>query len=70
MEGIFSAQFHVRLIMFLANPTHPQLKNHALRGHLMGFRAIAVTGDYRALYNVVKPHVAEFVSIGTHSQVY
>lgn len=85
MEGIFSddfkkrfrklpiriqRQFYVRLRMFLANPTHPQLKNHVLRGRLAGFRAIAITGDYRAIYHMTKPGVAEFEDIGTHNQVY
>lgn len=85
MEGIFSEgfdkrfrklpvrvqrQFHERLRMFLANPTHPQLKNHVLRGPLSGFRAIAVTGDYRAIYHMVSRNTAEFVNIGTHNQVY
>lgn len=65
--------FKKRRELFLINPTHPQLHNHALSGKYKGMKSINVTGDWRAFYVEHKHNnkpVIEFVAIGTHSQLF
>lgn len=64
------AQFKKRLKLFLENPYHPLLENHALHGEWREFRSINITGDYRALYQYLNDGVAEFFIIDTHSNLY
>ncbi len=61
--------FERRLDMFLQNPNHPQLQNHALIGKLGSYRSINVTGDWRAIFSE-QGERATFVALGTHSQLY
>ena len=63
-------QFKKRLKLFLENPYHPLLENHALYGQWQDFRSINVTGDYRALYYHLDDDVVEFFIIDTHSNLY
>ena len=63
-------RFAQRLETWLADPFDPRLRNHQLRGRFEGYRSIDVTGDYRAVYQVVSKQTGEFVAIGTHSQLY
>jgi mRNA-degrading endonuclease YafQ of YafQ-DinJ toxin-antitoxin module len=37
--------FRKRFALFLVNPFHSQLRNHALKGEDTGFRSINITGD-------------------------
>lgn len=62
--------FYVRLLLFEQNPYDPLLYHHALRGKLEGFYSINVTGDVRAIYEVVDDRVYLYQMIGTHSQLY
>lgn len=63
--------FRNRLELFIARPEHPLLRFHALRGELEGYCSINVTGDWRAIFRVMKNHEeVVFVAIGTHSQLY
>lgn len=64
------AQFKKRLKLFLEDPHHPLLENHALHGEWREFRSINVTGDYRALYRYANGDVAQFFVIDTHSNLY
>ena len=69
-------QFKAKLRIFLSDPFHPLLNNHALHGEYAGIRSINITGDYRAWYGapVVSPRGGnaeiEFIIIGTHSELY
>ncbi len=63
-------QFGERIALFLEDPMHPLLHNHALIGKLRGLRSINITGDIRALYEEITPELAFFVAIGTHSELY
>lgn len=63
-------QFDERLKIFCSDSKHPLLKDHALKGNLLGLRAFSVTGDCRAIYHPMDPNIAFFEAIGTHSQVY
>lgn len=62
--------FYARLTIFTANPYDPQLRNHQLKGKLKHYYSINVTGDVRALYEVVGTTVYLYQMIGTHSQLY
>jgi addiction module RelE/StbE family toxin len=57
------------LALFMADPMHPDLYNHALTGEWTGYRSIAFGGDWRAHYKLVDGE-AIFVALGTHSQLY
>ncbi len=60
-------------MLFLKNPLHDQLRNHALKGKWQGYRSINITGDWRAVYREYKDGeetVILFKAIGTHSEIY
>lgn len=59
----------LRLQLFAAQPLHPLLRNHSLRGKYKDYRSIDISGDLRALYLVVGEE-AIFDAVGTHSQLY
>lgn len=59
-----------RILLFLRDPHHPLLNNHALIGRYVGYRSINITGDYRAVYRLVEEDVAFFVDLDTHSNLY
>ena len=65
--------FRKRLELFLKEPFHSQLNNHALTGKYSGYRSINVTGDWRAIFSVYQDktgRVVIFEVLGTHSQLY
>ena len=60
------------LTRFLANPTDPALRDHALKGELKGLRAFSAGFDLRVLY-FIEEHgevVAVLVRTGKHNLVY
>lgn len=59
-----------RITLFTQNPTASQLRNHALNTPYKGSYSIDITGDYRAIYQLVSKDTALFTHIGTHSQLY
>ena len=59
-----------RIALFMQNPSHPILNNHSLGGKLKEYQSINITGDIRALYEVVSEDVALFITIDTHSNLY
>lgn len=63
-------RFNERLELFLGNPSHPLLKNHALHGDMSGRKAFSITGDYRVIYRIADHGTLVFLNIGTHNQVY
>lgn len=67
---VLSRAFDRRIEMFIANPEHPLLRVHPLKGSKKGFFAFSITGDVRVLYHVIDTSTVEFVDIGTHAQVY
>lgn len=62
-------QLRNRILLFQNKPSHPQLKNHPLKGKLKGFHSINITGDIRAIYTCLEKTI-KFVRLGTHSQLY
>ena len=59
-----------RIALFTQDPLNKQLRNHALHTPYKGSYSIDVTGDYRAVYELVDAETALFTHIGTHSQLY
>ena len=59
-----------RIALFMQNLSHPILNNHSLGGKLKEYQSINITGDIRALYEVVSEDVALFITIDTHSNLY
>lgn len=63
--------FWERLAMWQANPAHPMLNDHGLKGRFTGARSINIGGDLRAVYRLLnRGHLALFDLIGTHHQLY
>lgn len=63
-------KLHTNITLFVKNPTHPSLRNHALSGAYKEYRSINITGDVRALYLSLSDNEVIFDEIGTHSQLY
>jgi addiction module RelE/StbE family toxin len=63
-------KFSDRLKFFEKHPFHPTLNNHPLHGDFIGCRSINITGDYRAVFEILDEETIEFVTIGTHSELY
>jgi addiction module RelE/StbE family toxin len=59
-----------RVSLFAQNPLAPQLRVHALYTPYKGSFSIDITGDYRAIYELIDDETALFTHIGTHSQLY
>lgn len=57
--------------IFKRSPHDPHLRNHALKGNLLGRRAISVTGNVRIIFSEENDYQrVTFLGIGTHNQVY
>lgn len=63
-------QFKKRRDLFLDNPFHPLLYNHALHGEYNHHRSINITGDLRVIYQEISPDTAHFIALGTHPELY
>jgi addiction module RelE/StbE family toxin len=66
-------KFYGRLEVFKINQSNIILNNHKLTGEYDGCRSINITGNYRAVYEVVierKKEVYVFIAIGTHPELY
>jgi addiction module RelE/StbE family toxin len=59
-----------RVTLFSKDPLAYSLRNHALNTPYKGSYSIDITGDYRAIYQLVDSQTAMFTHIGTHSQLY
>lgn len=70
LEKKLKVQFKERRDLFLKNPFHPTLHNHALSGEYIGLRSINITGDLRALYKEQADDIVIFMDIDTHSNLY
>lgn len=59
-----------RISLFVNDPLDSQLRAHALHTPYKGSYSIDITGDYRAIYELIDDETALFTHIGTHSQLY
>jgi addiction module RelE/StbE family toxin len=63
-------RFNARVDLFVSNPKHPILRDHALIGEKIGYRAFSITSDIRLIYLPINNETVRFYDIGTHNQVY
>lgn len=63
-------KFKERRSLFLENPLHPLLNDHALAGRYKRCRSMNVSGDLRAIYQVINDDTVLFIDIDTHSNLY
>ena len=59
------------ILLFQRNPFHSALRNHPLKGRLLGKRAISAGFDLRVIYREENEHtLVLLLNTGTHNQVY
>lgn len=59
------------LALFMDQPFHPALRNHALSGKLRGLRAISAGYDLRIVYEEEGGHAyVLLLNTGSHDEVY
>lgn len=56
--------------LWASNPNNESLRLHQLSGKMRRFHSIDITGDVRALYEVIDKEVYLYQMVGTHSQLY
>jgi addiction module RelE/StbE family toxin len=61
---------YTRIDLLLINPDDPILRRHRLAGPLRHLYSIDISGDIRALYQVIDGEAVIFQLIGTHSSLY
>ncbi len=59
-----------RLSLFITDPHHPLLNEHALSGERNGQRSINITGDWRLIYQRVEDDLILLIEIDTHHNLY
>lgn len=59
-----------RIALFTNDPLNSLLRNHALHTPYKGSYSIDITGDHRAIYELIDSETALFTHVGTHSQLY
>lgn len=63
-------KFWARLELWQEDPTNSLLRLHRLEGKLANYYSINITGDIRALYEVIGDEVYLYSLLGTHSHLY
>ena len=67
----FKTKVDNTLKLFIKDPFHSKLKNHRLKGKLIEFRAISVTGDIRIIFKEKNNYtIIILLNVGPHSKVY
>jgi addiction module RelE/StbE family toxin len=56
--------------LFIDEPFHKDLRNHALYGRWKGHRSISVGGDLRLHFKTISGNRVLFEAIGSHDQLY
>ena len=54
----------------MEDPFNDALNNHALQGKYTGMRSINISGDLRAVYELVGKDTAYFVDLDNHNNLY
>jgi mRNA-degrading endonuclease YafQ of YafQ-DinJ toxin-antitoxin module len=67
MVGVYSKALH----LLEANPHHPSLRLHALRGKLAGLHSVSITMSFRiSLELIVTDKDIILINVGDHDEVY
>jgi addiction module RelE/StbE family toxin len=56
--------------LFIDQPLHKDLRNHALYGKWKGYRSISVGGDLRLHFKEISSDRVLFVAVGSHDELY
>jgi addiction module RelE/StbE family toxin len=56
--------------LFINEPFHKDLRNHALFGKWSGYRSISVGGDLRLHFKIISNNKVLFEAVGRHNQLY
>ena len=56
--------------LFIDEPFHKDLRNHALYGTWKDYRSISVGGDLRLHFKVISGDRVLFEAVGSHDQLY
>jgi addiction module RelE/StbE family toxin len=56
--------------LFIDEPFHKELRNHALYGKWKGYRSISVGGELRLHFKVSNDDRMLFEAVGSHNQLY
>ena len=59
-----------KVILFSKDPNHPSLELHKLKGELQQYHSFTVEYDLRIILEFEGADVANFITIGTHDEVY
>lgn len=70
LDPRLKAEVEERLVLFKIDPLHESLRNHELYGKYEDHRSININWDLRAIYLPLSEDLAEFVKLGTHSDLY
>jgi len=60
----------VKIRLWQDNPNDYSLRRHRLSGRTSRFYSIDITGDIRAIYEIIDDEIFLYQMIGTHSQLY
>lgn len=64
-------QYRKTLLLLQANPHHPSLRLHPLRGRLVGLHSVSINLSYRlTLELIIHEHQIVPVNVGDHEAVY
>lgn len=63
-------QIDERIVLFRIDPFDPILNNHGLTGKYEGYRSINITGDFRAIFELIDDDTARFIDMDTHGNLY
>jgi mRNA-degrading endonuclease YafQ of YafQ-DinJ toxin-antitoxin module len=69
LQPVIKESFKRRRNLFLQDSFNPLLNNHSVDAAYPGCRSINITGDYRVVFRELGEN-AQFLHIGTHSQLY
>jgi len=61
----------IAIEIFIDNVNHPSIRNHSLKGVLMGKRAISAGSDLRIIFEEFENYaLVIFLDLGKHNRVY
>jgi proteic killer suppression protein len=59
------------LLLLEANPRHPSLRLHALRGQLQSLHSVSISMKYRITLELeIRERKIVFIDIGSHGRIY
>ena len=64
-------RYYKTLLLLEANPHHPSLRLHALKGKLQGLHSASISMQYRITLELeIRDREILFVDIGSHGRIY